>query len=603
MRRRAGTARATALVAIAFAALAPTGARAAGSAYVASNGGGTVAQFDIDPTGALIAKTPATVAAGPTPDSVGITPAGDHVYVTNSTSTPALEFVSQYDVASSGGLQPKSPATVPAGGNAIEIAVAPDGRHVYVGSNLGAEGLKIFIYDIDSSGALVPKTPAFISVNSGANGLAISPDGSSLYATGTGGVAQFDVNADGTLSPKAPATVPAGSIPAEPVIAPDGTSLYVSNLNSSNVSQFDVGADGKLTAKNPAAVSASGTPIDLAISPDGRNVYVANINNGTVSQFDVGAGGQLAAKTPPSVVAGANAERVEVSPDSRSAYVASAGNVAQYDVNPDGTLAPKTPATVPAGAGARGIAVTPDQGPRAAFTAQAAPAGVPVAFDGSGSTDPDGSVAAYDWDFGDGAKATNAGPAPTHAYAKPGTYAVTLTVTDGIGCSTRLVFTGQVASCNGGPPAQTTAAVVIPRPLAIAALSALKVSPRAFPVAERGGSIARKRKRRTGTKVTYRDSQAATTTFTVQKRRRGVKRRGKCVAPLKRKGKTKKRRCTRFTSVGSFKRTDRAGQNSFRFTGRVRGRKLQPGRYQLRAVPRFGGRDGAPATTSFRIIG
>jgi hypothetical protein len=54
--------------------------------------------------------------------------------------------------------------------------------------------------------------------------------------------------------------------------------------------------------------------------------------------------------------------------------------------------------------------------------------GVPIDDDGSGSYDPDGSIVAYGWDFGDGD--TGTGVAPTHTYAQDGTYTVTLTVTD-----------------------------------------------------------------------------------------------------------------------------------------------------------------------------
>lgn len=54
--------------------------------------------------------------------------------------------------------------------------------------------------------------------------------------------------------------------------------------------------------------------------------------------------------------------------------------------------------------------------------------GVPVTFDGTGSNDPDGTIVAYDWDFGDGNVGT--GQTPTHTYAAAGSYAVTLTVTD-----------------------------------------------------------------------------------------------------------------------------------------------------------------------------
>ena len=61
--------------------------------------------------------------------------------------------------------------------------------------------------------------------------------------------------------------------------------------------------------------------------------------------------------------------------------------------------------------------------------------GVPVSFDGTGSVDPDGTIVAYDWDFGDGTVLLNAGPTPTHTYATAGLYNVTLTVTDDAGVS------------------------------------------------------------------------------------------------------------------------------------------------------------------------
>jgi hypothetical protein len=54
--------------------------------------------------------------------------------------------------------------------------------------------------------------------------------------------------------------------------------------------------------------------------------------------------------------------------------------------------------------------------------------GVPVAFDGSGSSDPDGDALTYAWDFGDAS--TGVGVTPSHTYVAVGLYNVTLRVTD-----------------------------------------------------------------------------------------------------------------------------------------------------------------------------
>jgi len=59
--------------------------------------------------------------------------------------------------------------------------------------------------------------------------------------------------------------------------------------------------------------------------------------------------------------------------------------------------------------------------------------GEDVGLDGGGSSDPDGSIAAYAWDFGDGETAE--GAQATHAWAGAGRYTVTLTVTDDDGAT------------------------------------------------------------------------------------------------------------------------------------------------------------------------
>jgi len=54
--------------------------------------------------------------------------------------------------------------------------------------------------------------------------------------------------------------------------------------------------------------------------------------------------------------------------------------------------------------------------------------GLPIQFNGTGSSDPDGNNLSYAWDFGDGS--TGTGATPTHAYTFAGTYIVSLTVSD-----------------------------------------------------------------------------------------------------------------------------------------------------------------------------
>jgi PKD repeat protein len=68
-----------------------------------------------------------------------------------------------------------------------------------------------------------------------------------------------------------------------------------------------------------------------------------------------------------------------------------------------------------------------NQPPVASFTTQVQDRSVTV--NGGASSDPDGTIASYSWDFGDGSTATGAAPA-AHTYAAAGTYPVTLTVTD-----------------------------------------------------------------------------------------------------------------------------------------------------------------------------
>ena len=77
----------------------------------------------------------------------------------------------------------------------------------------------------------------------------------------------------------------------------------------------------------------------------------------------------------------------------------------------------------------------PNQPPvaRATATPNSGTAPLAVAFDGSTSSDPDGSIASYAWTFGDGGSAT--GPTANHTYTTAGSYSAKLTVTDNQGAT------------------------------------------------------------------------------------------------------------------------------------------------------------------------
>ncbi len=75
------------------------------------------------------------------------------------------------------------------------------------------------------------------------------------------------------------------------------------------------------------------------------------------------------------------------------------------------------------------------QRPVARFTVSPSSAKVNqwLSFDPSASYDPDGTIAEYSWDFGDGNWQTTNVPCTTHAYGEIGNYTVTLIVKDGEG--------------------------------------------------------------------------------------------------------------------------------------------------------------------------
>ncbi|HWS88219.1 MAG TPA: PKD domain-containing protein [Pyrinomonadaceae bacterium] len=184
--------------------------------------------------------------------------------------------------------------------------------------------------------------------------------------------------------------------------------------------------------------------LDLGALGTGRNSFAYDINNG----------GQVVGKSE--TVSGSNATRAFVwssangmqdlnllAPGTNWTFqeaqgINDRGQIVGVGLNPEGKvhgflLTPSNPGPSPCDA-----TPTPTPTPNNPPTANpggpyAAQVGQTVQFTGSGSTDSDGTINSYSWDFGDGAVGT--GVSPTHAYAAAGTYTVTLTVTDDDGAT------------------------------------------------------------------------------------------------------------------------------------------------------------------------
>ena len=90
----------------------------------------------------------------------------------------------------------------------------------------------------------------------------------------------------------------------------------------------------------------------------------------------------------------------------------------------------------------------PNLEPSASITApDFANPGETITLDGSGSSDPDGSISSYEWDLGDGTTAS--GESVTHSYGSEGQYTVTLTVTDADGATATAEATVGVGVATG----------------------------------------------------------------------------------------------------------------------------------------------------------
>jgi uncharacterized protein YkwD len=127
---------------------------------------------------------------------------------------------------------------------------------------------------------------------------------------------------------------------------------------------------------------------------------------------------------------------------------------------------------------------------------------------------------------------------------------------------------------------------------------AVTLAPRAFRAAASGPSTS---PTGAGMKVSYTLTRTANVVFTVERRLAGRRAGKRCVAlkPANRRA----RPCPRTRRVGSFRQQGLPGPNALRFRGRIAGRRLAAGSYQLRVVATdVAGVVSRPRVVSFRIL-
>jgi YVTN family beta-propeller protein len=404
------------IAAFAMASIASLGTFApsalARNAYVANLGSASVSVLDTE-TNAAVGAIP----VGNSPTAIAITPDGSRAYVANQMSNT----VSVIDLRTSATM-----ATVPIGPGPSAIALTPDGSRAYV---VIRNSNSVSVIDTRTNTVVVPA----ISVGSFPQAIAITPNGARAYVSNDlpdNTVSVIDTSTNTTVG----LPIPVANRPGATAITPDGARAYVTRFAAASVAVIDTQSNVVV-----GTIPVGSGPADIVITPDGTRAYVPSLFASSVSVIDLHTNTVM-----PPIPVGTNPRGIAITPDGSRAYVAKGPG--PNTVSVIDTATNSAVGEVGVGTGPIRIAITPDQPPKASLVTRAK--GLTVTFKGGASSDPDGKIATYSWDFGDGKQAQTTAPTIKHTYKKVLKYAARLTVSDGEGCK-GVVFTGQTASCNG----------------------------------------------------------------------------------------------------------------------------------------------------------
>ncbi|MDA8278555.1 MAG: PKD domain-containing protein [Actinomycetota bacterium] len=233
-------------------------------------------------------------------------------------------------------------AAIPTGGQALEVAVSPDGTTLYVVAN----GPNSFVLETISLTATPPhmtNPPIPLPSGTSPTDMAISPDGSYLGVTlntsnspssSTGEVALYHVKGDVVQPSIPPATIPiTTAIPNS--LAMSNSSVFVApsaynQTSGYSFSSFDI-ASGN--ANYTTALSNTGDqPVWITLSPDGSTLQMTV--NGSSSSY-VAVRSASSGNTIKDVsVPGGSYDGIAYTPDGGATYSVDTGDDSVADVDP-----------------------------------------------------------------------------------------------------------------------------------------------------------------------------------------------------------------------------------------------------------------------------
>jgi YVTN family beta-propeller protein len=376
---------------------------------------------------------PVSTGADSGPWMTAITPDGNTVYTVGWDSGNLIGI----DTAT----KQISGPPVPIGTQGWGIAITPDGTRAYIAGNSS-----VIVVDLQKRQVIGAPIPACAAPNA----VIITPDGSRAYVVCADSVPIIDTATNQVVGS---VDLPPGVQTFSGAVTPDGKAVLVTDRKGS-ILVID-------TATNQAtSIPTGGDLLGLTITPDGKRAYAADFDGNRIMVIDVATRQVVnAAVTGPGFV---EPEFVAASPDGAKVFASqpTVDSLVGLGTADNGPFGP-----IPSPGEPGGPAIVPDQSPTASMSLpKKIRPGVPATLNGSASNDPDGTIANFAWQFGDGGTATGPAPTASHTYAKPGTYSAVLTLTDNEGCSVAMVYTGQTASCHGSPAATQTQTVKVKYP-------------------------------------------------------------------------------------------------------------------------------------------